>query len=266
MDLAINGLPPEFQRLRERGIYRVACHRLSDAQALCRQVLAAMAPDTSCALICAGLDVGTLLEPLDATAGPGLLRTFLLPADDMARFLPVFDDELARVWRGDGPELVVLLAPEAATATFADAALARVLGHLRAGAHERGGRLLWITHGESATLAPRLLPFCDLLSGFAQIYPDQGALRHHIHYWATEFGVQAAREFVMTETAAGWQVEAASMRAPFTEAAGDMFLDLVQDEVLEGAPTLSPQWRVFPDWSALMAATDAGGRTFRLPG
>lgn len=254
MSLAIDGLPPEFQRLRESGIYWVACHRSGDAQALCCQVLTGMAPDSSCALICAGLDVGAMLEPLDSAAGPGSLRTFLLSADDIARFLSAFDGEIARAWRGGWPRLVILLAPEAATAALADAALAGVLARLHAGMRERGGRLLWISYGESATLAPRLLPFCDVLSGFAQIYPDQGALRHHIHYWATEFGVQAAREFVLAETAAGWRVEHASMRAPFAEAAGDMFLDLVQDEVLEGAPALSPQWRIFPDWSALVAA------------
>lgn len=255
MSLAIDGLQPEFQRLRKGGVYWVACHRSGDAQALCCQMLAGLAPQATCALVSAGLAVEPMLAAFDSGAtGSGQLRTFLLPPADVVRALPVFDDEIGRAWRNGWPELAILLTPVSAPGALDDAALRAVLARLHAGACGQGGRLLWITYGESATLAPRVLPFCDLLSGFARIYPDQGALRHHLHYWATESGVQAAREFVLAETSTGWRVEPASVRLPFTDDAGDVFLELAQGEVLEGAPALSPDWRVFPDWSALVAA------------
>lgn len=255
ISLAFDGLPHEFTRLRAGSLYWLACADASQADLIAAGVLAG-ADDVRMAVAASlGRTPASMLEPLRPGQGPARVRLHQAGASQVEAALRDLPIDLPRCADGQGVLCVVQL-PAAAMDTLDDRQLPRWCRQLQDWASAGGHCVLLLCHGESATLAPRLLPLNRLCGGIAQLHPHRGALRLMVHYWSNAEGVVAQHEFDAEWRGTRLHVVAnsnAGMQA-LLEEGGDRFLYLAQADALEGAPPLSPAWRLFDGWPALVAS------------
>ncbi len=258
LTLSIAGLPAEFQQLRGGGVYWVDCARQADAELLCAQLLAAQDGLARAALLVAGSAPAGVSGKIDDTQGPAELAIYEIAAAQVAAALAILPLELTRALRGRVPPLCAILLPGSAVAALSAAGLQRFCAELRQWARRHAVSVVLLSHGESAALATRLLPLNDALAGLAQLYPAKGEFGYLLHFWRNGLGVSAAREFALhREQARGQSPRLALLRgttmAVFGEGASDHRSYLADADVLEGAPPLSADWRLFEGWGPMLA-------------
>lgn len=251
LTLAIAQLRDELAQLRRGSLYWLSCAREEDADLLCRQVLAGMAPDARAALLVGGRAPQALLQGLDGLQGPAELASFSFAECRTRATLEHLPDELERVLRLRG-RLLLLSLPAHGWDAFDEPRLLEWCARLRAWLSRHGCCLLVLSHGTSATLALRLHACNEYLAGLAQLYRGEGRIHYLVHFWRNALGVNGSCELELEEGAAGLAVCSQSVPAALP-VAGDQQLNLALREVLEGAPALSEHWLLFDEPSALLA-------------
>ncbi len=255
ISLAIDGLPYELTRLRTGGVYWIACADAAHADLFAAGVLAGSAELPLAVVGALGRSPAPMVAPLAAEQGPARIRLYEATVADLPSAVRALPIDLARCAAARGT-LCVVQVPAAALENLEGAHLARWCGQLHDWAAAGGHCVLLLCHGEVATLAPRLLPLNRLCAGVAQLYPHRGALQYLVHYWSNAEGVFAHRDFESEWRGFHLHVMADGdglMAAVLAQEGGDRFLYLAQAQALEGAPPFSPAWRLFDNWSALMA-------------
>lgn len=256
ISLAIDGLQHELTHLRAGGVYWIACADAGHADLFAAGVLAGADAVPLAVVAALGRSPASMVAPLAVHQGPARIRLHEAAVADLAPAVRALPAELARC-AAARRTLCVLQVPAIALEGLHGPHLARWCRQLHDWAAAGSHCVLLLCHGEVATLAPRLLPLNPLCSGVAQLYPHRGALQYLVHYWSNAEGVFAHRDFE-----ARWQgfrlgvigAGDGAMAAALAQEGGDRFLYLAQADALEGAPPFSAAWRLFENWSALVAA------------
>lgn len=255
ISLPIDGLPHEFTRLRMGGLYWLACADAEQADLIAAGVLAGAGEVPMATIAALGRSPAHMLERLRPDQGP--IRTCLhqAPAAQVEAALRALPDDLPRC-TGTRSALCMVQLPAAALDTLGDGKLLRWCTRLQDWASTGNHCVLLLCHGETSTLAPRLLPLNRLCDGIAQLHHHRGALQLLMHYWSNAGGVVAQREFEAEWQDARLRVDTdtnAGVHA-LLEEGSDRFLYLAQDDALEGAPPFSSAWHLFDGWPTLVAA------------
>lgn len=256
ISLAIDGLQHELTHLRAGGVYWIACADAGHADLFAAGVLAGADALPMAVVAALGRSPASMVAPLAVHQGPARIRLHEAAVADLAPAVRALPAELARC-AAARRTLCVLQVPAIALEGLHGPHLARWCRQLHDWAAAGSHCVLLLCHGEVATLAPRLLPLNPVCSGVAQLYPHRGALQYLVHYWSNAEGVFAHRDFE-----ARWQgfrlgvigAGDGAMAAALAQEGGDRFLYLAQADALEGAPPFSAAWRLFENWSALVAA------------
>ena len=256
ISLAIDGLQHELTHLRAGGVYWIACADAGHADLFAAGVLAGADAVPLAVVAALGRSPAPMVAPLAVHQGPARIRLHEAAVADLAPAVRALPAELARC-AAARRTLCVVQVPAIALEGLHGPHLARWCRQLHDWAAAGSHCVLLLCHGEVATLAPRLLPLNPLCSGVAQLYPHRGALQYLVHYWSNAEGVFAHRDFE-----ARWQgfrlgvigAGDGAMAAALAQEGGDRFLYLAQADALEGAPPFSAAWRLFENWSALVAA------------
>ncbi|AUZ55916.1 hypothetical protein B1L07_13405 [Stenotrophomonas acidaminiphila] len=256
ISLAIDGLQHELTHLRAGGVYWIACADAGHADLFAAGVLAGADAVPLAVVAALGRSPASMVAPLAVHQGPARIRLHEAAVADLAPAVRALPAELARC-AAARRTLCVVKVPAIALEGLHGPHLARWCRQLHDWAAAGSHCVLLLCHGEVATLAPRLLPLNPLCSGVAQLYPHRGALQYLVHYWSNAEGVFAHRDFE-----ARWQgfrlgvlgAGDGAMAAALAQEGGDRFLYLAQADALEGAPPFSAAWRLFENWSALVAA------------
>lgn len=255
ISLAIDGLPHEFTRLRMGSLYWLACADAEQADLIAAGVLAGADRVPLAVAAALGRTPAHMLEPLRPDQGPARVRLYQAGASQVEAAMRALPADLPRC-AGARDALCVVQLPAAAMDALNDRQLLRWCRQLQEWASAGNHCVLLLCHGESATLAPRLLPLNRLCDGIAQLHPHRGALQLLVHYWSNTEGVVAQHEFEAEWQGPRLRVVAranANVHA-LLEEGGDRFLYLAQDDALEGAPAFSPAWHLFDGWPALVAS------------
>lgn len=255
ISLAIDGLPHEFTRLRQGSLYWLTCADAEQADLIAAGLLAGADIAPVAVAVALGRAPEAMLELLRSDQGPARVRLYQAAASQVETALLALPTDLPRCAGALGALCVVQL-PAAAMDALNDRQLPRWCRQLHDWASAGNHCVLLLCHGESATLAPRLLPLNQLCAGIAQLHPHRGALQLLVHYWSNAEGVVAQHEFEAEWRNSRLHVIAdahASVRA-LLEEGGDRFLYLAQADALEGAPPFSPAWNLFDRWPALVAS------------
>jgi len=256
ISLAIDGLQHELTHLRAGGVYWIACADAGHADLFAAGVLAGADAVPLAVVAALGRSPAPMVAPLAVHQGPARIRLHEAAVADLAAAVRALPAELARC-AAARHTLCVVQVPAIALEGLHGPHLVRWCRQLHDWAAAGSHCVLLLCHGEVATLAPRLLPLNPLCSGVAQLYPHRGALQYLVHYWSNAEGVFAHRDFE-----ARWQgfrlgvlgAGDGAMAAALAQEGGDRFLYLAQADALEGAPPFSAAWRLFENWSALVAA------------
>lgn len=255
ISLAIDGLPHEFTRLRTGSLYWLACADAEQADLIAAGLLAGADGVPVAVAAALGRSPEAMLEPLRSDQGPARVRLYQATASQVEAALLALPADLPRC-AGARDALCVVQLPAAAMDALNDRQLSRWCRQLQDWASAGNHCVLLLCYGESATLAPRLLPLNRLCAGVAQLHPHRGAMQLLVHYWSNADGVVAQHEFQAEWRGLRLHVIAdarGGVRA-LLEEGGDRFLYLAQADALEGAPPLSPAWRLFDGWPALVAS------------
>ncbi|MCU1092411.1 hypothetical protein JAK58_12895 [Stenotrophomonas maltophilia] len=252
--LAIAGLPPEFVEMHGGGLYWVVAAGSAPADLVGAGVLGSASDVQDAVLATLGRGADAMLAELPPGEGPARLRLFRSSSAAMQRTLRGLAVDLPRAATA-ATRLCMVQFPLAALEGWSDARLAAWNRQLQAWAEQAGTVLLLLCHGEVATLAPRLLALNRTCSGVAQLHPHRGALQLLLHYWANAHGVVARRAFAIEAAEGGLRrvpEEADSVLSAVEASGGDRDLYLAEADVLEGAPPLSPAWRLHDGWADLL--------------
>lgn len=249
--LAIRHLQDEHILLRQGGLYWIAHDLPADAQTLACQFLGALSAQHEATLVCVGTEPEALAGRLAADSGPSVLRLFSVAADVAATaVLPALSVDLQRIRLARGSQLV-LMVPAAWLDTCDTLELQRWCVHMRQWLLSFEATLLVLSSGQSPQLHQCLLGFNEQLSGLAQLYRQDGAIRYQLNYWHSPLGVCAAQMFELQQGACGFALDK-TQRATAKSRTDDQRIYLTQRLVLEGAPPLSRQWRLFEQRSELL--------------
>ena len=243
--LAIRHLQDEYILLRQGGLYWIALDQPVDAQTFACQFLGALSAAQQATLVCVGLEPQALADRLAPDSGPSVLRLFAVAADALASdVLPALSVDLQRIRLAPGSQLVMLL-PAAWLDAFGALELQRWCARMRQWLAPLQATLLVVSSGQSAQLHERLLGFNEQLSGLAQLYRQDGAIHYQLNYWHSPLGVCASHLFDLHETASGFALNKTQRSRSVLARTDDQRIYLTQRLVLEGAPPLSGQWRLF---------------------
>jgi cellulose biosynthesis protein BcsE len=236
-------------------MYWLDCSTLEHADLVGAGVLSAAETVATAVVIGMGRSPQPMLDRLDPAQGPVRTKVYQVPRADLQTAFTALQPDLARA-TGRHPALCVVQLPAALLDALDEAALARWCQRLKQWALTHGSTVLLLSHGDAATLAPRLVPLNRYCAGVAQLHPHRGALQYLVHYWANTLGVVAHREFRVEM--AGNQLhcvaaEDAVAQTGLVHEGNDRFLYLAHAAVLEGAPPFSPAWRLYDSWSTLVA-------------
>ena len=255
ISLAIAGLPREFTEMRPGGVYWVACAGTEHVDLFTAGVLAAAGAIDAATIVALGRSPLPALELLAAEQGPAWIDHYQCQPEAV----PVATRDLLVDLRRISPLqpcLLLVQLPSAAVDAFDERSFAAWCARLQEWVRQAGHCLLLLCHGDTSTLAPRLLPLNRSCSGVAQLHPHRGALQYLVHYWANAAGVAAHRDFQVEIDGMQLRVAAegdAGLRGLLEREGEDRFLYLAQASVLEGAPPFSPAWHLFDSWATLAA-------------
>lgn len=252
ISLAITQLQPEFTRLRQGGVYWLACSVLEHSDLVGAGLLGASGTVGRAVVVGLGRSPQPMLDRLEANEGPSRIQLYQVPQTHLQSAFATLQTDLSRA-AGRHPTLCLVQLPSVLLDALGDPQLGVWCQRLKEWALTRGNTVLLLAHGDAATLAPRLVPLNRYCAGVAQLYPHRGALQYLVHYWANTLGVVAHREFRVEIGDQQLHCVAAedSILQPAQEI-NDRFLYLAHAAVLEGAPPLSPAWRLYDSWSTLV--------------
>lgn len=243
--LAIRHLQDEQICLRETGLYWVALDQPADANLIARQFLSSLQQTQAATLTCCGQDPATVVGSMASDAGPGALRMFSVPDDAAIRAaFNAFTSDLSRINIRQGSYLVLMLAASHVENLSRDQ-LHRWIDGMRQWLNEQACTLLVLCHGQAPALHERLLAFNEDISGLAQLYRRDGGICYQLNFWHSEKGVCAAQAFDLVLENDVFGLSASQLSSPMQTRTDDQRIYLTQRSVLEGAPPLSEQWRLF---------------------
>ncbi len=253
LGVPIDGLPAESLRLREGGLYWLACDGVDSADALGSRLLASATGVAHAVVVSLGRSPQPMLDALAPDEGPLACSPYRVPT---IRAEAAFHDlaaELARAAARDTRFCLVQFPAELA-GVAGDAALSKWCRRLGGWADSNACTVVLLCHGEVATLTPRLQPLNRSVAGVAQLFPHRGWLQYLIHYWSSEIGVVAHREHAVEWHEGALRCvegEIGDERLPTDSS--DRFLFLGEGAVIDGAPPLSASWHLYDNRSTLMA-------------
>jgi cellulose biosynthesis protein BcsE len=243
--LAIRHLQDEQISLREAGLYWVALDQPADANLIACQFLSSLQQTHAATLTCCGQDPATVIASMASDAGPGALRLFSVPDDAAIRAaFNAFTSDLSRINVRQGSYLVLMLAASPVENLSRDQ-LHRWIDGMRQWLDEQACTLLVLCHGQAPALHERLLAFNEDISGLAQLYRRDGGICYQLNFWHSDKGVCAAQAFDLVLENDVFGLSVTQLSSPPQTRTDDQRIYLTQRSVLEGAPPLSEQWRLF---------------------
>lgn len=243
--LAVQHLQDEYILLHQGGLYWIALDHASDAQALARQFLAALPYEQGATLMCVGSEPQALVEPLPLDCGPATLRLFSIDAKGLAStILPSLIVDFQRLRVRPGSQLILML-PSAWLENFDSSRRHEWLMEMRQWLLSQACTLLVLSSGQSPKLHACLLQLNEQLSGLAQLYRQDGAIRYQLNYWHSPLGVCAAQSFELDLLDKGFALSAVQRSLPVQARSDDQRIYLTERLALGGAAPLSEQWRLF---------------------
>ena len=242
--LAIQYLQDEQSLLRRGSLYWLSIDRAGDAEVLGRQFLAALVRQRMATLVCCGQSPEQLVSSLDAQMGPAETRLFEVAERDILLTLKSLPTELERSGVVTGSSIVLML-PASGWRDFSVSQLQHWCANMASWLRKRECRLLVLCHGQAPHLHSELIRLNDSLSGLSQLYRRDGGIHYQLHYWRSELGVCSAQDFEFELQPAGFALTQAERESPQVTHSDDQRIYLTQRSVLEGAPPLSEQWRLF---------------------
>lgn len=251
VSLGIRHLQDEQVLLRQGGLYWVSVDLNSDAETLALQFLSALPRAQPTTLVCGGCDPQTLLENLDGESGPERLRLFEVADDDLGMALKSWVSELHRSVRTPGSQILLLL-PALAWRRFDARHLQQWCEEVRQWLRQRRCTLVVLCHGQEPAVHAELVGLNEELSGLAQLYRRDGSIRYQQHFWHNELGVCTAQDFELEQVDGVLGLSQAQRGSQQAIRTDDQRVYLTQRRVLEGAPPLSQQWRLFEERDELL--------------
>lgn len=229
------------------GLYWLLSEQASDAAHLSRQLLSGPATRRKAVM------VGAAGQSFDLGADAALAEVtlFELPLQHAPAALRRLPSELRRAGAAAGG-LILLLLPASIWLESSAIDLQRWCERMRRWLREQRCTLFLLSTGPASELHRKLLPLHEQLTGLAQLYRSDGAIRCHLHYWRSGQGVRANQEFELESGENGLMIVADDQSQDASVAADDQRLYLAEQTVLEGAPALSDHWRLFESRAAVL--------------
>ncbi|CAM3853395.1 cellulose biosynthesis protein BcsE [Serratia silvae] len=247
--LGIRHIWQELSVMQSPGLYWVNIDRQSDANLLCRQLIAAQAKNDRLALIGSGDQADKLLAtPL--SAGIKKLPLYSLP-EKKAALLHLADDLMRELKPSN--RLLILLAHASLWQTFTNDELRTWAARIGQWLQQQQCTLVILSHGSGVNkLKGQLAAEHRILNGLASLQGQQGSAQYLVHWWSTANGINANQLFTLTEGPEGWQGADDSDQPSPTPERNDESLCLAEQRILEGAPPLSASWQLFENNAKLM--------------
>ncbi|WP_431224241.1 cellulose biosynthesis protein BcsE [Serratia sp. L9] len=247
--LGIRRIWQELSVMQSPGFYWVNVDRQADANLLCRQIIASQTENSPLALICSGDQPDNLLaEPF-----PCALKKFpLYTLPEKKAALWHLSDDLMRTLKTEN-RLLILLAHASLWQTFTSEELRAWASKLGKWLNQQQCTLLILSHGSGVNkLKGQLSAEHRILNGLASLQWQQDSAQYLVNWWSTANGINANQLFTLTQSAQGWQGEDDSNKPSPTAERNDESLCLAEQRILEGAPPLSANWRLFNSNQQLM--------------
>ncbi|QTF10454.1 cellulose biosynthesis protein BcsE [Brenneria izadpanahii] len=239
--LGVRRLGNELSLLQSPGFYWVNIERESDATLFCQQLISAQTNDTRMALICCEENNEPLFTPLFLTK---LKQTpyYILPEKKAALFH--FTNDLMRVLKPKA-RLLVFYTPAGLWSGIGRETMQRWMSETGEWLRRRQCTLIVLNHGDDiAKLNNTLISQHRALYGLASLYRRQNRVQYSASWWGTENGITANQTRMLEPETEGWRAVDDGERPP-APLLSDEGWYLAEKSVLEGAPALSENWRVF---------------------
>ncbi|MEC5343332.1 cellulose biosynthesis protein BcsE [Brenneria populi] len=247
--LGIRKLWHDLSLLQLPGFYWVNIARQSDASLFFQQIINSQDADARVALICSGESDETLFNSLYLTK----LEQFpyyVLPEKKAALFS--LTDDLMRALKPK-KRLLILYAPASLWGDISQESMARWITETGEWLQRRECTLIILSHsGGGDKLKNILISQHRALYGLASLNWQQDHAQYLVSWWSTENGMTANQVRGLQPEPEGWRVMESQESAP-PLLLNDEQLYLAEKSVLEGAPALSGNWRLFADNGALAA-------------
>jgi cellulose biosynthesis protein BcsE len=208
------------------------------------QFLTALSAQHRATLLWCGHNPEDRLGSLGDHQGPAELSVFKVPVSAMRQALKTLPSELSRAAVAAGSQVLLML-PATSWQSFDTLQLQQWCQRMRRWLRERGCTLLVLCHGQAPQLHAELVRLDEYLSGLAQLYRRDGAIRYQSHFWRSEQGVCGAQVFELDLLEWGFALANAERASSVPERTDDQRVYLAQRSVLESTSALSAQWQVF---------------------
>ncbi|KFK93686.1 MULTISPECIES: cellulose biosynthesis protein BcsE [unclassified Serratia (in: enterobacteria)] len=241
--LGIRQIWEELSVMQSPGFYWVNVDRQIDANLLCRQIITAQTEDSLLALICSHDKPSHLLADLPS---PAIKKLPLYTLPDKKTALLFLRDDLMRTLHPKN-RLLILLAQADLWQTFTDDEL-RVWSYgLAKWLRQRQCTLILLSYGSGVNkLKDRLSAEHRILNGLANLQWQQDSAQYLVNWWSTANCINANQLMTLYPTPEGWlaQEEEKTTSSP-TRVVSDAGRYLAERSILEGAPPLSVNWKLF---------------------
>ena len=236
--LGLQQVQQELITLQTPGLYWITCQRPEDARSLLRQVVSHQQAVT---LISSGEKPHALLTP-EPQSGPARIPLFSLPSNKSS-LLQLVNDFARVLNRKNG--LLLFFSNTAQWEKLSSEELTIWLKRMRRLLMEKQMTLLVITSGTSIiNLRNHLQRYFRQIDGVAHLEYEQDSWQYRINWWYSADRLLADRairlNFIDQQFIAASETE---QNIPLSLNDENQFL--AEESVLEGAPPLSAQWRLF---------------------
>lgn len=231
-------------------VHWVIAEQASDAALLSQQIIEGLGRGHLAALVSADTKHKRLVDSLSADAGPRELLFLTLAANHASAFLRRAESELERAVDVRNRHILLVL-PTQAWKLFGKQALASWLERIDAWLLRRHATLVIISDGICDDLSEHLRHLPYSLAGLALLNRTPSGPRLFLHFWHGSEGVLSGREYSLEYRPGGFKV-ASTIDAGHGTEYSDQGRVHAERSVLEGAPHLSPQWRLFDSNAELL--------------
>lgn len=252
--LGIHQLWDEVQTMQAPGFYWLNVDREQDAKTFFRQMIAAQHGGCRAALVSVGTPPGEVAGADDGfSAGPEKLPLYLLPQEQKA--LLQLPEDLTRALN-PRERLLVLFSPAALWENIEKDTLISWLANINVWLAEQGSTLLVVCHGNGVNNIRKILTSQHhRLWGLVSLRWLQDQYRYDVAFWSNAGGVSANQDAEIIYDDSGWRI--AEEKPESHQPRNDDYLYLAHASVLEGAPPLSENWKLFDSNKALADAAYA---------
>ncbi|WP_156293294.1 cellulose biosynthesis protein BcsE [Serratia oryzae] len=240
--LGIRQIWEELSVMQSPGFYWVNIDRQTDANLLCQQIVAAQTEESLLALICSHDNPSTLLSDLHSPAVKKI-PLFTLPENKAA--LLCLHDDLMRTLNPKN-RLLILLAPAELWQTCTSDELRTWSYSIAKWLRQRQCTMVILSYGSGVNkLRGELSGEHRIFNGLSSLHWQQDCAQYLINWWSTPRCINANQLVTLYPTPEGWLAEEEEISSLHTQVVSDAGRYLAERCILEGAPPLSVNWKLF---------------------